>query len=70
MDSRVTEIDYDDDAKLYPGVPSKGDPQTEVHVLNSYERRPQDQVMAEAEWIAKDILRTVGTPIVDGEGSE
>ena len=70
MDSRVTEIDYDDDAKLYPGVPSKGDPQTEVHILNSYERRPQDQVMAEAEWIAKDILRTVGTPIVDGEGNE
>ncbi len=70
MDSRVTEIDYDDDAKLYPGVPSKGDPQTEVHVLNSFERRPQDQVMAEAEWIAKDILQTVGTPVVDGEGNE
>ena len=70
MDSRVTEIDYDDDAKLYAGVPSTGDPQTEVHVLNAYERRPQDQVMAEAEWIAKDILRTVGTPVVDGEGHE
>ncbi|MBR5545867.1 MAG: helicase-exonuclease AddAB subunit AddA [Clostridia bacterium] len=70
MDSRVTEIDYDDDAKLFPGNPSKGDPQTEVHVLNSYERRPQDQVMAEAEWIARDILRTVGTPVVDGEGNE
>ena len=70
MDSRVTEIDYDDDAKLYPGAPSKGDPQTEVHILNSYERRPQDQVMAEAEWIAKDILQTVGTPVVDDDGNE
>jgi len=69
MDSRVTEIDYDDDAKLYPGTPSQGDPQTEVHILNSYEKRPQEMVLAEAEFIAQDILRTVGQPVVDGEGN-
>ena len=62
MDSRVTEIDYDEDARLYPGVPSENDPQTEVHIFNSYERRPQDQVMAEAEWVAQDILRSVNAP--------
>ncbi|MBR6571799.1 MAG: UvrD-helicase domain-containing protein, partial [Clostridia bacterium] len=59
MDSRVTEIDYDADAKLYPGAPSQNDPQTELHIFNSYERRPQDQIMAEAQWIAQDIQRAV-----------
>lgn len=70
MDSRVTEIDYDADARLYPGAPSKGDPVTELHILNSYERRPQDMVLMEAEWIAQDILRTIGQPVVDAEGNE
>jgi len=69
MDSRVTEIDYDDDAKLYPGTPSQGDPQTELHILNAEGLRPQDQVMAEAEFIARDILDKIGTPVVDGEGN-
>ncbi len=62
MDSRVTEIDYDADAKLYPGSPSENDPQTEVHIFNSKNLRPQDQVMAEAEWIAQDIKRSVENP--------
>jgi len=64
MDSRVTEIDYDDDARLYAGVPSENDPQTELHIFNSHDRRPQDMVMAEAEWIAEDIKRAVS----DGSG--
>jgi len=70
MDSRVTEIDYDDDAKLYPGTPSENDPVPELHILNSYERRPQEMVLAEAEWIAKDILATVGQPVTDRSGNE
>lgn len=70
MDRRVTEIDYDADAKLYPGLPSKGDPTTEVHVLGSQNIKSTDKVLAEAEFIARDILRTIGTPIVDGEGNE
>ena len=70
MDSRVTEIDYDDDAKLYPGTPSQNDPVPELHIFNSYERRPQEMVLAEAEWIARDILATVGQPITDREGNE
>ena len=48
MDRRVTEINYDADARLYPGVPSEGDPATELHVLNAQGRRPQDMVLAEA----------------------
>lgn len=68
MDRRVTEIDYDADARLYPGVPSEGDPATELHVLNAQGRRPQDMVLAEAELIARDILATVGEPVPDAQG--
>ena len=68
MDRRVTEIDYDADARLYPGVPSEGDPATELHVLNAQGRRPQDMILAEAELIARDILATVGEPVPDAQG--
>ena len=68
MDRRVTEIDYDADARLYPGIPSQGDPATELHVLNAQGRRPQDMVLAEAELIARDILATVGEPVPDAQG--
>lgn len=70
MDSRVTEIDYDEDARLYPGAPSVGDEPAEVHILNSQGKRPQDMVLCEAEWIARDILARVGQPILDNEGNE
>ena len=66
MDSRVTEIDYDADAMLYPGVPSQNDPLTEVHVLNSADLRSEDKVLAEAELIARDILSHVDTPTAEG----
>lgn len=68
MDSRVTEIDYDADARLYPGAPSQNDPQTELHVLSSCGRRPQETVLAEAELIAEDILCTVGQPVTGANG--
>ena len=68
MDRRVTEIDYDADARLYPGTPSQGDPPTELHVLNAQGKRPQDMVLAEAELIARDILATVGEPVPDAQG--
>ncbi|NLO86747.1 MAG: helicase-exonuclease AddAB subunit AddA [Clostridiales bacterium] len=70
MDSRVTEIDYDEDAKLYPGAASTGDPTTEIHILNSEGIKSTDKVLAEAEMVARDILRTIGTPVVGGEGNE
>lgn len=69
MDGRVTEIDYDADARLYPGVPSQNDPQTELHVLASRGRRPQETVLAEAGLIADDILSTVGLPVNDLNGN-
>ncbi len=70
MDSRVTEIDYDADAKLYPGAHSHKDPLTELHILNSAGRKPSEMVLAEAELIARDILQTVGSPILDAQGEE
>ncbi len=68
MDSRVTEIDYDEDAHLVPGIPSVDDPNAELHILNSDGLRPQDQLLSQAEWIANDIQRHVGHPILDHEG--
>ena len=69
MDARVTEIDYDADARLYPGLPSRGDPPAELHLVDDAALSSQEQVLAEAELIARDILRTVGLPTVDGEGN-
>lgn len=69
MDGRVTEIDYDADARLYPGAPSQNDPQTQLHVLASRGRRPQETVLAEAGLIADDILSTVGLPVNDRNGN-
>ncbi len=59
MDSRVTEIDYDDDAKLYPGNPAPDGPVTELHILSTEESRAQKQAMYEAAFIAQDILDQV-----------
>lgn len=69
MDARVTEIDYDDSARLYPGLPSRGDPPAELHLVSGEHLSAQEQVQAEAEIIARDILRTVGLPTVDAEGN-
>ena len=69
MDARVTEIDYDEDARLYPGIPTTGDPMAELHLVDDAALSSQEQVLAEAELIARDILQTVGHPTVDAEGS-
>ncbi len=68
MNSRVTEIDYDEDTRLYAGIPSADDPMTELHVLDSNGLSSQDAVMAEATLIARDIRRVVDSPVADGEG--
>ena len=66
MDKRVTEIDYDASAMLYPGRPSKGDPRTELHLLRGVPKR--EQIIRQAQLIARDIQRTVGEPTMDSEG--
>ncbi len=66
MDRRVTEIDYDDSAKLYPGRPSTCDPQTELHLLTDVPKK--ERIIAQARVIAQDIQRTVGLPMMDANG--
>ena len=66
MDSRVTEIDYDDSAKLYPGKPSKGDPIAEMHLLCGVNKR--ESIIRQAQLIARDIQQTVGLPMPDADG--
>lgn len=66
MDSRVTEIDYDDSAKLYPGRPSLGDPTSELHLLSGVPKR--ERILRQAQLIAEDIRQTVGLPMPDAEG--
>lgn len=66
MDSRVTEIDYDDSAKLYPGKPSKGDPVTELHVIGGVPKR--ERIVRQAQLVAEDIRKRVGLPVTDSEG--
>jgi len=67
MDSRVTEIDYDESAMLYPGKPSKGDPITELHIIGNVPKR--ERILRQAQLIAEDIQRTVGEPQLDSEGN-
>ena len=66
MDRRVTEIDYDRSAMLYPGVPSENDPMTELHLCQV--GKTKEAPRTEAEWIARDILDTVGKSVPGGEG--
>lgn len=60
MDSRVTEIDYDKNAMLYPGRELSVGPDTELHYCEVSSTR--DAPRWEAELIAQDILRHVGRP--------
>jgi len=60
MDSKVTEIDYDRSAMLYPGREQAMGPVTELHYCQVTASR--DSVRWEAELIAQDILRQVGRP--------
>jgi len=69
MDRRVTEIDYDRSAMLYPGRPSVEDPATELHVLPSDAYDKRHRITAQAEWIARDIQRTVGQSVISADGS-
>lgn len=68
MDRRVTEINYDTAAMLYPGSPSIGDPVTELHICSSEGMKPIDVVLREAQLVAEDILATVGQPVLNSAG--
>ncbi len=68
MRGEVAEIDYDDDARLYAGLPSVDDPPTTLHVLPSAGVRAAQKPGVEARLIAEEIRRVVDTPRLDREG--
>ena len=70
MRKEVTEIEYDTDAMLYPGILSQSDPSTTLHVVNRKGKRTAQQVREEAGIIAVEIKKLVDTPMLDRDGIE
>lgn len=70
MRAEVTEIEYDENARLYPGIPSRQDPVPQVHFVNSKDLRAADQPREEARLIAEEIRRLLRQPVLDREGLE
>lgn len=66
MSHNVTEIEYDDDARLYPGIPSRDDPETQLHVFSAEGTRAANRPQNEAKALADAIRRLVDTPKGDG----
>ncbi|MCL1854597.1 MAG: UvrD-helicase domain-containing protein, partial [Clostridia bacterium] len=70
MQESVTEIDYDADAMLYPGLPSAGDVPPQLHLMMRQGKKAADQFREEAKKIAAEINRLVGQPLLDRAGNE
>ncbi len=68
MRGDVTEIEYDEQARLYPGVPSGNDPPTTLHLFTQPVKAAQ-RVQAQAYAVAQEIERRVGRPVTDREGN-
>ncbi len=68
MRADVTEIDYDGEARLYPGAGSEGDPPVSLHLFTR-PVRSADRAKLEAYAIAREINRRVGKPAADREGN-
>ena len=67
MRADVTEIEYDAEARLYPGEPSAGDPPVSLHLFTQ-PVRAADRARLEAYAIGREILRRVGTPLTGRDG--
>ncbi len=65
----VTELTYDADARLYAGLPSRGDPATTLRVFCQPGARSADRPRLEALTVAREIERRVGSPVYDREGN-
>ena len=70
MREAVTEIDYDADAMLYPGLPSAGDIPPRLHLMERQSKKAADQFREEAKIIAKEINDLAGQPLLDRDGTE
>ena len=70
MRAEVTEIEYDEEAALHPGLSSERDSPAELHVINEGDFRGEARYAAEANIVAREILRKVGQQRYDREGRE
>ncbi|HNW87548.1 MAG TPA: UvrD-helicase domain-containing protein [Candidatus Limiplasma sp.] len=68
MRADVTEIEYDREARLYPGTPSQSDPPVSLHLFTQ-PVRSADKARLEAYAIGREIRRRVGEPVLDREGN-
>lgn len=68
MRADVTEIDYDAEARLYPGAPSQADAPVSLHLF-AQPIRAAERYKLQAYAIAREIRRRVGTPLRDREGN-
>ena len=70
MRAAVTQLDYDDDARLNPGIPSQGDDLPELHVLDGTRWKGDDRLTAQAQIVVDEIRRRVGRPKYKKDGQE
>ncbi len=70
MQPQVTEIAYDEGARLHPGRLSARDPKPELHLFTDKDLRAAEKPRTEASLIAREILRLKGTPLYDQDGKE
>jgi ATP-dependent helicase/nuclease subunit A len=68
MRADVTEIEYDADARLYPGASSAGDPPVSLHLFTQ-PVKGAERAKLQAYAIGREILGRVGQPTADREGN-
>ncbi|MCE5342253.1 MAG: UvrD-helicase domain-containing protein [Eubacteriales bacterium] len=68
MRADVTEIDYDAEARLYPGLPSAGDPPVSLHLFTQ-PAKGAERAKLQAYAIGREILRRVGRPTANRDGN-
>lgn len=67
MREDVTELGYGEEERLYPGVPSAGDPPVSLHLFTQ-PVRAADRYRLQAYAIAREIRRRVGEPLPARDG--
>lgn len=68
MRENVTEIEYNEAARLYPGIPSEFDPATVLHIIKEEKLPAAERPIAEATIIAEEMKRMVNQEKKDREG--
>lgn len=68
MQKEVTEIAYDQEARLNPGLPSVGDVPMSLHLFTQAVRAG-DRVKLQAYALGREIKKRVGQPLLDREGN-